>query len=228
MRKDTALMIMAKQPTDGSTKTRLSPFLTSAEAARFYEALLRDTIALAALLSEVAELVIAITPPESIEYFNEISPPDALLLPVEGQHIGECLEKGLKWLFEEGYTKGLAFNSDGPSLPLAVLQQAIHSLDEVETVLGPSQDGGYYLIGMRRLYPELFQGISWSTGQVFIQTLERARQLGLKTFLTQLWYDIDTAEDLLFLRDEIALGKVEGLRYTRGFLEGLDLANRPL
>lgn len=227
MRNDTALMIMAKQPTVGSTKTRLTPYLTPFEAARLYEALLRDTIALSSRLNQVADLVIAMTPPESIEYFREISPPEAILLPIKGRHIGECLEKGLGWLFDQGYAKALAFNSDGPSVPLAVLRQAIQVLDEVETVIGPSQDGGYYLIGMRCLYPELFQGISWSTGQVFPQTLERTRRLSLKAFLTQPWYDIDTAEDLLYLQNEITLGKVEGLRYTREFLGALDLANRP-
>ncbi len=226
MNEDTALIIMAKQPIVGSTKTRLTPYLTPVEAAQLYEALLRDTIALSGRLGDMADLLIAFTPPDSVGYFREISPPEARLLPVEGRHIGECLEKGLGWSFDQGYRKALAFNSDGPSLPLAVLQQAITSLDEAEVVIGPSQDGGYYLIGMKRLYGELFQGIRWSTDQVLNQTVAQAHALNLKTFFTQTWYDIDTADDLLYLQNEILSNRAIGLEYTRTLLNQLELLKR--
>ncbi len=84
-------------------------------------------------------------------------------------------------------------------------------------VLGPSEDGGYYLIGLKRPCPELFQGIAWSTGRVLAQTVERAEALGLSVALTPPWYDVDTASDLDRLRNELASLPAGALLHTRRF-----------
>ena len=224
--KETALVIMAKRPVIGKTKTRLCPFLTPEEAARLYEALLRDTIALVERVNIVADLAVAITPPESQAYFAGITPPGTRLLPVTGSDIGYCLGQALGRLFDLGYKRVLALNSDGPSLPLDYLHQAIQCLNQADLVLGPAQDGGYYLVGMKQLHQEIFQGIAWSTERVLSQTLARAQGLSLSVAQTPPWYDIDTPSDLARLQADLASTAPGSLVHTRAILFNLAINNR--
>jgi len=210
------LVIMAKQPAVGQTKTRLCPPLTPTEAAALYEALLRDTIGLVAGLEGI-RLAIAITPPEATDTFRRVSPPDAILLPVAGADIGECLNQALGRLLAAGHSLAIALNSDGPTLPAAYLRQAIARLDGADVVLGPSEDGGYYLIGLKQLRPELFREIEWSSERVTAQTLARAEAMGLSVALLPPWYDVDTAADLDRLWAELAALPAGALLHTRRF-----------
>ena len=119
-----------------------------------------------------------------------------------------------------GYTGVLAIDSDTPTLPTAFLQQAIEliaSPDAVDIVLGPSDDGGYYLIGMRALHRELFVDMAWSTSSVLPETVRRAEALGLKIAWLPMWFDIDMPEDLQRLRTTLA--QTEGVepQQTRQF-----------
>ena len=216
---DAVIVIMAKQPQPGQTKTRLCPPLTPVEAAALYEALLRDTIDLVAGVTGCA-LAVAVTPPAGRTYFETITPPGTLLLPIAGADIGRCLDLALGRLLAMGFRKALALNADGPSLPPQVLQQAVAALDAHELVLGPAQDGGYYLIGLKHLVPELFEGISWSTDTVLAQTLARAAVLGLDVIQLPAWYDVDTAADIQRIRTELAGLAAERLAHTRRFLVG--------
>jgi rSAM/selenodomain-associated transferase 1 len=214
------LVIMAKQPLAEQTKTRLCPPLTPEEAAALYDALLQDTIALAATLRGV-QLTIAFTPPEGRDYFERISPSTMALLPVSGEDIGDCLNQVLSGLLTEGYTHTLALNSDGPTLAASCLQQALTLLDEADVVLGPGEDGGYYLIGLKRPQPELFRDIAWSTERVTAQTLARAEALGLSVAMLPAWYDVDTPEDVDRLRAELATLPPEAVPHTRRFFAAL-------
>lgn len=214
--REPVLVIMAKQPTVGQTKTRLCPPLTPVEAVALYEAMLRDTIELVAGLEGV-RLAIAVTPPEATDAFRRVSPPDAILLPVAGADIGECLNQVLGRLLAAGHSRAIAFNSDGPTLPATYLRQAITRLDSADVVLGPSEDGGYYLIGLKQPRPELFREIEWSSERVTAQTLARAKAMGLSVALLPPWYDVDTAADLDRLRAELATLPAEALPYTRRF-----------
>jgi glycosyltransferase A (GT-A) superfamily protein (DUF2064 family) len=108
-------------------------------------------------------------------------------------------------------------NSDGPTLPLACLEEAFAGLDGADITLGPGHDGGYYLIGMKRLHPDLFQGISWSTEQVIPQTLELCRRLGLSVHRLPEWYDVDVEADLERLRRDLARHP-ESAPHTSAFL----------
>ena len=213
---DPVLVIMAKQPAVGHTKTRLCPPLTLTEAAALYEAMLRDTIELVAGLEGV-RLAIAVTPPGAIDAFRRISPPDAILLPVDGADIGDCLNQVLGRLLVDCHSQAIALNSDGPTLPATYFQQAIDRLHSVDVVLGPSEDGGYYLIGLTQPRPELFREIEWSSEQVTAQTLARAEAMGLSVALLPPWYDVDTAADLDRLRAELATLPAGALPYTRRF-----------
>jgi len=223
--KPPALVIMAKEPAVGQTKTRLCPPLTPTQAADLYEALLRDTIGLAAGLEGV-QLAIAVTPPQAVDAFRRRAPADTRLLPVTGADIGDCLAQVLGRLLAEGRAGAMALNSDGPTLPARYLRQAVACLARADVVLGPGEDGGYYLIGLTEPHPDLFRGIDWSTERVTAQTLARAEALGLAVALLPPWYDVDTASDLERLRAEVASLPDDVAPHTRHFLSarwGLDI-----
>lgn len=217
---DSVIIVMAKQPWVGLSKTRLCPPFTFAEAAGIYEALLRDTFELVAGLKNAA-LAVAVTPVRAVDYFRSITPAGALLLPVEAPDIGGCLSQVLEKLFQMGFRKAVAINSDGPSLPREYLCQALDLLEQHAVVFGPSYDGGYYLVGLTRPQPRLFQGIPWSTDQVLSASLALAAALGLRTAQTPLWYDVDTAAEVRELADELGRLPAEQLPYTRRFLAQL-------
>jgi rSAM/selenodomain-associated transferase 1 len=218
MKAECALIVMAKQPMPGRTKTRLCPPFSPQQAASFYEALLRDTLELAAGIESV-QLAAAITPSSAAAYFEAITPAGTLLLPVEGADIGVCLEEALGTLFTIGYRKVFALNADGPSLPPDFLCQAVQLLDSHELVLGPGEDGGYYLVGMKHLHAGLFQDIPWSTARVLEATLAKAQLSGLYAALTPPWYDIDLPQDVERLRDELNHLPGDRLRHTRRFFK---------
>jgi len=237
---DPVVVIMAKQPVVGQTKTRLCPPLAPVEATALYEAMLRDTIELVSGLDGV-QTALAVTPPEAASTFfiqegkrsdtlleeggkrsdtsiEQAGQPDgAIVLPVAGADIGECLDRALGRLLAAGHSRVIALNSDGPTLPVAYLQQAIARLDSADVVLGPSADGGYYLIGLKQPQPELFRDIEWSTERVTAQTLAKAKSLGLAVALLPPWYDVDTGADLDRLHRELATLPAHALSHTRHF-----------
>jgi len=224
----TACVVMAKEPRVESTKTRMSPPLTLEEAAGLYEALLKDTLTLVGSLAGV-QMAVAVTPPDGLAYFEDLTPPNTLLLPIEGRDIGHCLSQVFERLFEAGDNRGfdrvLALNSDGPSLPAGYIQQAVQALEGSDLVFGPSEDGGYYLVGMKELHPTLFEGIDWSTERVLAQSLARAQDLELVVRQTPVWYDVDTASDLARLAAEMADIHPTSLAFTRQFLSSFDLSH---
>ena len=213
----TVLTIMAKEPRVGSTKTRLCPPMTFEEAAQLYEALLLDTIEIGTTLKGI-DLAIAVTPTESTPYFEKVAP-NTILVPIDCEDIGQCLSKVLNHLSNMGYIKVMALNSDGPSLPTEYIQQAVDRLDDHDLVFGPSEDGGYYLIGIKEMSDQIFTDIEWSTSNVLSQSLAKCENLGLKVDLLPSWYDIDTATDIERLRKELTTLPDQALRNTRRLLE---------
>jgi len=210
------VVIMAKEPAVGQTKTRLCPPLTATQAAALYQALLRDTVELVATVEEL-DLALAVTPPESVDRLRHITPAGTLLFPVAGTDIGECLDRTTSHFLTSGHPQVIALNSDGPTLPADYLQEASSRLGEVDVVLGPSEDGGYYLIGLRQPTPELFRDIDWSTERVTQQTLDRIETLGLHTSLLPSWYDVDTPAEINRLQAELNTLPDNQLRHTRRF-----------
>ena len=215
-----ALVLIAKQPRVGTTKTRLSPPLSLSEAAGLFEALLLDTIDLVASIGGI-DLAVAVTPPESIPYFEGVTPPGTLLMPITCPDIGDCLTQVFEQLLGRGYPRVLAFNSDGPSLPVDYLQGALMLLDEHDVVYGPSEDGGYYLVALDEPHPELFRGIEWSTPRVMEQSLAIAHETGLEVGLLPDWYDVDNAAGLKRLHQEVQTLPSHRLVNSRRFLAGL-------
>jgi rSAM/selenodomain-associated transferase 1 len=199
---DASLIVVAKRPEPGFTKTRLCPPFTPGEAAQFYRCLMLDTLALAARVTDVAHCV-AYTPVEAHSYFQNLVPEGFSLIPQNGADLGERLSNALNDRFQHGNRKVVVMNSDGPTLPLPFLKEAFRQLQHYDITLGKGHDGGYYLIGMKQLHPALFENIAWSSEWVIPQTLAACRRLRLKVHQLPQWYDVDVGNDLKQLRSDL-------------------------
>jgi uncharacterized protein len=194
---------MAKLPRAGAVKTRLRGRLTEAQAAALYAAFLDDKVDSVRAL-EGATPVIAFTPEGAADLFSERYGPELRLLAQRGTDLGERLANAAADLFADGFSAIALLDSDTPNLPTDYLSRTLSALTGgAEVVLGPTSDGGYYLIGMTRFMPELFRGIHWSTPSVAVETLAIARQLGVEAHVLPAWYDIDTPADLDRLADDL-------------------------
>jgi rSAM/selenodomain-associated transferase 1 len=204
---DTALIIMARYPEPGKTKTRLARTLGDAEVAQLYQAFLTDLAQ--RLGGQDYTLLWAYTPPE-IDYatFVQTLAPaySQRCFPQQGQDFGTRLLSAFQWAHEHGFQRVLLIGSDSPHISHAIIEQARVALDAADVVLGPSDDGGYYLIAMRHPY-DVFSGIPMSTDVVTEMTLALAQQQGLTTHLIDQLYDIDELPDLLRLAELLAVDK---------------------
>ena len=200
---DASLIVVAKKPEPGFTKTRLCPPFTPQQAAQFYRCLMLDTLDLAARVQGV-EHCLAYAPLEAYSYFQSLVPEGFSLMPQQGTDLGDRLASVLADRFRHGYRKVVVMNSDGPTLPLPYLEQAFQQLQQCDVALGMGHDGGYYLIGMKQMQPELFENIAWSSNRVISQTLDVCRRLQLKVHRLPQWYDVDVGEDLQQLRFDLA------------------------
>ena len=144
------------------------------------------------------------------------------MLPQHGDDLGARIVFTFDQLFRQGYTQVIVIDSDTPTLPTAYLEQALRLIaaPQNDVVLGPSEDGGYYLIGLRQLHRELFERMPWSTSQVFPKTRRRSEQAGLTVACTESWYDVDTPEDLARLEESLAHCQDGLARQTQQFLQG--------
>ena len=227
-----AIAVMAKASIAGKTKTRLVPPLTDDEAAMLNTVFLRDAadnILSAAALANITGWM-AYAPPGSEPFFRAHLPQIIGLIETVAPTLGECLLHAATTLLRAGHGAVCLINCDSPTLPVGYLVAAATALaapgDRI--VLGPSTDGGYYLIGMKRLHPGLFENIAWSTDQVFSQTLARAETLGLSVVRLPTWYDIDDGETLQLLVHEVldgqrfrGVGTPTPATWTRGYLSSL-------
>jgi len=200
---------MAKVPSVGSVKTRLVPPLTPDQAATVSGCFLRDTadnIASVAADSPCQVDGIAVyTPIEAEAELRRLLPEGFGMAPQRGESFGDRLLYAAQDLFDRGYESLCLINGDSPTLPPSLLRSAVDALcrPDERVVLGPSEDGGYYLIGLKHLHQRLFEGIDWSTSVVLAQTLDRAAELALDVELLDAWYDVDRADDLRCLCEEL-------------------------
>lgn len=213
-----ALIIVAKQPAPGQTKTRLSPPLSPEQAAALYECFLRDTLDQMRQVTE-AHRVIAYLPLDAADHFHQFAP-DFQLIPQSGQHLGERLDNALTSYLSHGYQRAVIMDSDSPTLPTAYLSQAFHVLEDgADVSLGPCEDGGYYLIGLRQPAPRLLREVQMSTPTVAADTITLAKKEGLSVNLLPTWYDVDDAASLTRLVREMASLEPHVAVRTRRFLE---------
>jgi rSAM/selenodomain-associated transferase 1 len=222
-----ALAMMIKAPRPGASKTRLSPPLTPHEAAAISGCFLRDTTAniaqtVAACGTQAPAAGIAVYTPVGMEHaFAGQLPEGFCLVAQRGEPFGERLLHAVEDLLALGYGAVCLIDSDSPTLPAESLRLAVAALAEPgeRMVLGPSEDGGYYLIGLKRAHRRLFEDIDWSTERVAAQTLARAAELELPVVELPTWYDVDDAATLRMLCDELLgfNGEQDDPEYVQGF-----------
>ena len=201
------IAIMAKASAPGRTKTRLVPPLTFDEAAALNTAFLRDiadNLLLAGCYGSIAGYA-AFAPRGSEDFFRRILPSAIGLIDACLPNFGDCLLRTIEVLLARGHQSAVVLNSDSPTLPTALLVETAEALARPgeRAVLGPSNDGGYYLLGIKTAHRRLFEDVAWSTAHVAEQTLERAREIKLDVHALPVWYDVDDAEGLRRLRDEV-------------------------
>lgn len=206
--------VFAKNPVPNQVKTRLVPSLSPEQAATLYTAFLTDGCETLAKFPDV-DRIIAYTPAEAQSDLQALLGDDAIYIPQIGADLGERLAAATQWAAEHGYTKILLVGSDSPTLPTSYISQALTLLDSRDVAIGPSTDGGYYLIGfsadtLKTTVPHIFEHIAWSTADVFQQTVARIRSLKATLGLLPPWYDIDTAGDLAFLHAHISAMRLAG------------------
>jgi rSAM/selenodomain-associated transferase 1 len=220
-----ALAVMAKAPRPGKVKTRLSPPLTPEQASALNICFIKDTAENIHQVTRASNSagVVAYTPVGDEAAFDGLLPPGFELLGQRGDGFGERLLYVCEDLFSRGFSAVCLIDSDSPTMPQEALLQAVESLARAgdRMVLGGSDDGGYYLIGIKRLHCRLFEQIDWSTDRVFAQTLERAGEIALETELLPTWYDVDDAATLERLRLELSGGVAAGYdaKHTRAYFE---------
>lgn len=193
---------MTRAPIPGAVKTRLQARLTPEQCAELHKAFLLDTLDLTSKFKKAA-VFLAFTPKRHRQFFEKMLLHPAVLLPQQGNDLGKRMYGAIKEAFSEGYSPVIVIGSDSPSLQPSHIDKAFEALKTADVCLGPSRDGGYYLIGTHRPHKELFEDIPWGENKVFATTLERARGVGLKTSILPGWYDVDAPDDLIYLRAEL-------------------------
>jgi uncharacterized protein len=211
------LVIMAKAPKPGMVKTRLIASLPSPAVTALYCCLLEDTLALATSLTSVQ---VAVMCPESDQ--DELAQLLGSTVQVVAQK-GEGLAAGLTSVFRHFTAAGrqhvIAFNSDSPHLASSILDSAFEILATHDVVVGPTHDGGYYLVGAKAAHPALFESDPMGTRSALDRLLARTKVLELSTGFTQPFYDIDVANDLILLARELHLAPAKAPRTAGWFGE---------
>lgn len=199
---DRVLVIMAKAPRPGAVKTRLTTSLPLQAATAFYRCLLDDTLDLAGSLGIVVAIM---CPPSDVNELTQLAGPDATVVAQTGAGLAAGLTSVFAHFAETAQRRVIAFNSDSPHLPRSVLVDAFETLAVREMVVGPTYDGGYYLVGAKASHPGLFAHDGMSTRSALERLLSRARDLNLSVGSVQPFYDIDVADDLAQLAAELRL-----------------------
>jgi uncharacterized protein len=226
-----ALAVMTKAPQAGRVKTRLVPPLTPEEAAELNRCFLRDTAAAISTICSrrpmgdarktdfnpeacashseaatgLASAIAVYTPIGAESAYNDILPADFSLLPQRGDKFGERLYSAIEDLVRCGFESVCLIDSDSPTVPAENFAEAAEllSTSDDRVVLGPSADGGYYLIGVKKPHRRLFEQIDWSTERVLNQTIQRAMELELEVKLLPSGYDVDDGASLRRLCNEL-------------------------
>jgi uncharacterized protein len=231
-----ALAVMTKAPQAGRVKTRLVPPLTPEEAAELNKCFLRDT---AAAISNACSRrpvgdegktarsspIAVYTPVGAESAYTDVLPAEFSLLPQRGDEFGERLYFAVEDLFKCGFDSLCLIDSDSPTVPAENFEKAVELLStgEDRLVLGPSDDGGYYLIGVKKPHQDLFEQIDWSTERVFNQTIQRATEIGIEVKLLPTGYDVDDGASLRRLCNEVLTDTTSAdiAPHTREFLARL-------
>lgn len=203
------LVIYARMPEPGKVKTRLAADIGGGKALEMYHLFLDETMRIALSVNH-ATARIDYTPAsrQAFEFFSAAFP-GILFFAQQGDDLGERLIHSFADAFMKGFQKVCLIGSDLPDLPAAYISQGFKSLDQCDVVLGPSEDGGYYLVGLRIPVPELFENMPWREANLLQKTLERAAGLGLNAAELPPWRDVDDSGDLEALRHRLSQSRDE-------------------
>ena len=205
---DNAVILFARDPILGQVKTRLNSFLDNETILKLYTCFLEDSLAKIQQVGN-ADCFVGISHENNSGFFNKLESFGMTLFSQQGKDLGDKMRRAFIDRFMQGYNKVVIIGSDSPSLPVSYIDKALDS--ERDLVLGPSIDGGYYLIAMRGKVFEVFSGVDWGTDKVLYETLQLVKEGSFSFDLLPVWYDVDLPEDLKFLKTHLLLITQAGL-----------------
>jgi uncharacterized protein len=196
-----ALAVMAKAPEAGQVKTRMLPALSAQEAAELYRALLVDQLRHLRKI-DTADFYLAFAPDHGRCLMEQLAPPCFRLFPQRGDDLGERMQAVFTRLFAADHKRIVLIGGDLAPVPPRFFEEAYNFLaaSGQRVVLGPSRDGGYYLVGCNRPTPQIFAGMTWSHSEVLAQTRAKLASLKIDCHLLPTWFDVDTPDDVLYLQ----------------------------
>ena len=205
---ESALLVFAKKPVAGTVKTRLTQLITAAEAAEVYSAFLADAAVQYRDLDAQLRYYIAPGAAENGVDRHAIGMPiDSVIRQQNGDGLGERLANAFRDAFESGVALAAVIGTDHPTLPTVFVERAFRELKSPRrVVIGPTVDGGFYLLGMNEFRPALFAGMTYSRPDVFQTTIARAGEEGVDVVVLPMWYDVDTPASLIRLWKDIRGG----------------------
>jgi rSAM/selenodomain-associated transferase 1 len=218
---DRVLVIMAKAPRPGAVKTRLVSSLSPQAVTAFYCCLLEDTLALARSLGDVDVAIMC--PDSDVNELGQLAGSGVSVVAQKGEGLAAGLTSVFAHFAEDHQRRVIAFNSDSPHLPRAVLEDAFETLTAHDVVVGPTHDGGYYLVGAKGSHPALFAHDGMGTSSALERLLSRARTLELSVGFAEPFYDIDVADDQARLAAELRLAPARAPR-TAAWLREWELS----
>jgi len=231
------LILFAKAPEPGHVKTRLTPFLSERDAAKLQEAFIKDLLKTTKQLAQIDAVQCAIACAPIIEhpFFQACGEQyDLRFILQKGEDLGQRMLNAFFWGFKNGFEKVVIIGCDSPTLPRNFIQKAFEKLSETDLVIGPSLDGGYYLIGARKgskeqqqNFPSLFTGLDWGTESVFTDTLEILNTHKYDYDLLPFWYDIDHPADLAFLKEHLNYLRSQQEILPQATIKMLETIKRP-
>ncbi|MGI8670018.1 MAG: TIGR04282 family arsenosugar biosynthesis glycosyltransferase [Aridibacter sp.] len=211
-----AIIIMTKVPEAGKVKTRLQPFLTEKQSVELAVAFLQDAESKAHSVTE--NLIVAVSPFEERNRLTEILQHKPLLIEQTGETLGDKMFNAFKFAFEKGLDSVVMIGTDSPTFPADYIEQAFEFLElETDVVLGKTEDGGFYLIGLKILDTRIFENVSWSSAETFEQIWQNIMNLKLHLREVPGWYDVDEKEDFERLQTELNHSKNAQRRAAKNF-----------
>ncbi len=212
--KITRVMVFTKEPKPNFVKTRLSPPLTPSQSAEFAESLLIEALDKISTIRGKIKKILCYCPPSGYKYFKEFSN-SWKIQEQKGKNLGERLSNAIADNFKKNPSPLIVIGSDSPTLPVFFLEMAISALKKRRVTIGPAVDGGFYLIGFDRFYPDILKNIRWSSRYTFSDVIANLHRLKIDPYILPRWYDIDNIPDLYLLADHLnflPLSKFKKLR----------------
>lgn len=212
------IAVFAKEPVPGIVKTRLIPPLDSIQAAGFADVLLRDTIKMVKSLNEFDSKELYYYPLSGKNYFKKITGPGWNIKLQEGKDLGERLNGAFNNILKKNGPPAVIIGTDSPGLPVNFLYDSIQGLRDRDIIIGPSTDGGFYLVGISGYFPQLFENIRWSTSNAYNDLVRNINSLNLTFNVLPEWHDIDNIKDLMFFIKKMKDLDKNYWRHTKKFL----------